>query len=363
MSTTETTPGGPGAEGAGAGAGADGTGTAASAATAAAPASAVSTRPARSGGGFSGSGDDGGTREAFHPNYTGARRGRSAAEASREAFVALLQRDLTVLKKNFGEFVGRTVIQPFLLVFVFLYVFPEIGQGIGSVTTSSTLSAAAAHAAQLRSESAFASVLIAGVVGISIMFQGIMSVALPMATEFGYTKEIEDRVLAPMPVWLVAAGKVVAGAVQGLIAACIVFPVAKFVHAKGITAHLSIHWPVLIVLLPLSCIMCASFGLLLGARVEPRNISAMFGFIVLPMTFLGGTYYAWTALQHVTVFGFPWLQTLVLINPLIYVTEGFRAALTTSSHMHLYVIFPVLAVITAVLLWQGIAGFKKRVLA
>ncbi len=212
------------------------------------------------------------------PTYPGARRGRSAAEASREAFVALLQRDLTVLRKNMGEFVGRTVIQPFLLVFVFLYVFPQIGQGIGSGGGTA-------------GESQFASVLIAGVVGISIMFQGIMAVALPMATEFGYTKEIEDRVLAPMPVWLVAAGKVMAGAVQGLIAAAIVFPIASVVHARGVHAHLAVHWPILLTLLPIACVMCASLGLLLGTRVEPRNIGAMFGFIVLPMTFLGGTYY------------------------------------------------------------------------
>jgi ABC-2 type transport system permease protein len=284
------------------------------------------------------------------PDYAGAARGRSAVLASRQAFLALMQRDLTVLKKNLGEFLGRTIIQPFLLVFVFLYVFPQIGQGIGG-------------AGGKAGESAFASVLIAGVIGISIMFQGIMSVALPMATEFGYTKEIEDRVLAPMPVALVAVGKVAAGAVQGLIAAIIVFPVARFVHAKGVTAHLAIHWPILITLLPIACVMCAAFGLVLGTRVEPRNISAMFGFIVLPMTFLGGTYYTWTALQHVKVFGFPWLQTLVLVNPLIYVTEGFRAALTTTSHMHLYVIYPVLLAICGVLLWQGIAGFKKRVLA
>jgi ABC-2 type transport system permease protein len=290
------------------------------------------------------------TAVAVRPNYTGAKRGRSATEASREAFLALMQRDLTVLKKNLGEFVGRTIIQPFLLVFVFIYVFPQIGQAIGG-------------AGGAAGESRFASELVAGVIGISIMFQGIMSVALPMSTEFGYTKEIEDRVLAPMPVWLVAVGKVAAGAVQGLIAACIVFPVAKFVHAKGVNAHLAIHWPVLITLLPIACVMCASFGLVLGTRVEPRNISAMFGFIVLPMTFLGGTYYTWTSLEHVKVFGFPWLQTLVLVNPLIYVTEGFRAALTGLGHMHLYIIYPVLLGITAFLLWQGIVGFKKRVVA
>jgi ABC-2 type transport system permease protein len=195
------------------------------------------------------------------------------------------------------------------------------------------------------------------------MFQGIQAVALPMSTEFGYTKEIEDRVLAPMPVWMVAVGKVVAGAIQGLIAAAIVFPIAAVVHAKGVQAHLTAHWLILITLIPLTCIMCSSLGLVLGTRIEPRNIGAMFGFIVLPMTFLGGTYYTWTTLRGVHLGGFHWLQILVLVNPLIYVTEGFRAALTTAPHMHLYVVYPVLLAITAFLLWQGIVGFRRRVLA
>ncbi len=275
---------------------------------------------------------------------------RSAWAASRAAFAALLQRDLAVLRKNLGEFVGRTLIQPFLLVFVFLYVFPKIGQGIGGGGGKA-------------GESAFATVLVAGVVGLSIMFQGIQSVALPMSSEFGYTKEIEDRVLAPMPVWMVAAGKVVAGALQGLIAAAIVFPIAAVVHAPGIKAHLSVHWPILLTLIPLTCVMCASLGLILGTRIEPRNIGAMFGFIVLPMTFLGGTYYPWTRLEAVKAGGFSWLQALVCLNPLIYVTEGFRAALTTAPHMHLYVVYPVLFGVCALFLWQGIAGFRNRVLS
>src|SRR3989454_4032845 len=149
----------------------------------------------------------------------GSEIGRSAARASRSAFAALLYRDLAVLKKNLREFIPRTIIQPFLLVFVFLYVFPKIGQGVGG--------------GRAGGESAFATILVAGVVGLSIMFQGIQSVALPMVQEFGYTKEIEDRVLAPLPVSLVAIGKVVAGAIQGLIAAPLVFPIAAVLHPTG----------------------------------------------------------------------------------------------------------------------------------
>ena len=255
-----------------------------------------------------------------------------------------------MLKKGLGIFIARTLVQPFLLVFVFLYVFPQIGQGIGGGGGTG-------------GESSFATVLVAGVVALSIMFQGIQAVALPLANEFGYTKEIEDRVLAPLPVSLVAIGKVVAGAIQGLIAALIVFPIASVVHAQGVHPNLTVHWAILLTLIPLTCIMTSALGLFLGTRISPRNIGLMFGFIVLPITFLGGTYYPWTTLAAIKVGGFSWLQALVCVNPLIYVTEGFRAALTTAPHMQLYVIYPVLIALCVLFLWLGIKGFYKRVLS
>jgi ABC-2 type transport system permease protein len=290
------------------------------------------------------------TTVTMTPNVPQGRSTLSAAAVSRAAFGALLLRDLTVLKKNLGVFIARTLIQPFLLVFVFLYVFPQIGEGVGASAGSAGLSA-------------FATVLVAGVVGLSIMFQGIQAVALPLANEFGYTKEIEDRVLAPLPVALVAIGKVVAGGIQGLIAALIVFPIASVVHAQGVHPNLSVHWAELLTLIPLSCIMTSALGLVLGTRIQPRNIGVMFGFIVLPLTFLGGTYYPWTSLAAVKIWGFPWLQALVCLNPLIYVTEGFRAALTTAPHMQLYVIYIVLIGFCALFLWAGIRGFYSRVLS
>jgi ABC-2 type transport system permease protein len=273
---------------------------------------------------------------------------RSAMAAGRTAFLALLLRDLTVLTKNLREFVPRTVLQPFLLCFVFLYVFPKIGSSVGGTGSA---------------ESDFATVLVAGVVGLSIMFQGIQAVALPMVQEFGYTKEIEDRVLAPLPVWLVALEKVAAGAIQGMIAACIVFPIAAVVHVSEIHIRLAVHWPVLLTLMPLACVTCAALGLTFGTIFNPRQVPILFGIIVLPMTFLGGTYYAWTRLAPVKLGGWSWLQTIVLVNPLIYVTEGFRAAITRAPHMPLYVIYPALSGFCALFLWLGIRGFKRRVLS
>ncbi len=275
---------------------------------------------------------------------------RSVLAASRIALRALILRDLVVLWKTKWEFVLRTLIQPFLLVFVFLYVFPRIGQGIGGGGGKS-------------SESAFATVLVPGVVGISIMFQGIQAVALQLSTEFGYTREIEDRVQAPCPIWLVAAAKVLSGATQGLLAALIVFPIAAVVHASGVHAHLTVHWAVVLTLIPLACVTMTSLGLLLGTAFEPRNIGLMFGFVVLPLTFLGGTYYQWTKLSPVTVGGVHWLQILVLVNPLIYINEGLRAGLTHAAHMHLYVVYPVLTGFCAAFLALGLRKFRGRVLS
>jgi ABC-2 type transport system permease protein len=274
---------------------------------------------------------------------------RSVFSASYTALGALLLRDLVVLMKDIWVFVLRTLIQPFFLCFIFLFVFPKIGQGVGGRGAAA--------------ESAFATILVPGVVGISIMFQGVQSIALNMAQEFGFTREIEDRVQAPCPVWLVAVAKVLSGAAQGVLSAVLVLPIADVVHAAGVHAHLTLHWGIILTLVPLACVAMAGLGLVLGTSFEPRNIGLMFGFIILPITFLGGTYYGWTLLAPVTIGGFHWLQVVALLNPLIYVNEGMRAAFTSAPHMHLYVIYPVIIGFATVLLAVGLRNFRRRVLA
>ena len=275
---------------------------------------------------------------------------RSATSASWTSLLALILRDLVVLRKHLVEFIVRTLVQPFLLCFVFLYVFPKIGQGIGASSIPGA-------------ESAFATVLVPGVGGLSIMFQGIQAVAMQLAQEFGFTREIEDRVQAPCPIWLVAISKVLSGCAQGILSAALVLPIASVVHAGGVKADINLHWLLILTLVPLSCLAMTSLGLLLGTSFEPRNLGLMFGFIVLPITFLGGTYYQWTRLAPVKIGGWHWLQTVVLINPLIYVNDGMRAAFTDTAHMHLYVIYPALLAFTAIFMTLGLRNFRRKVLA
>jgi len=260
--------------------------------------------------------------------------------SARSAFRALLLRDLAVLRKEVWMFLGRTVVQPLLLIFVFAYVFPKIGEAIGG----------AGGAAR------FSTLLVGGVIASSMIFQGVQAVALPLVQDFGYTREIEDRVLAPMPVWAVALGKVVSGAIQAIIASLVVFVLATFIPATPV--HLRVHWFYLLTLLPLAAIMSAALGLTIGTRVEPRQVPLIFSLLVIPMTFLGAVYYPWQSLTPLA-----WLKWSVLVNPLIYVSEGMRLSLTTGvPHMHVAAVYAALFGFTAVFLWLGINGFKKRVL-
>jgi len=272
----------------------------------------------------------------------GLAQARPAVWAAAVAFGALTLRDLAVLRKSLITFVIRTIMQPLLFVFVFTYVFPRVGQAVGGPGQGAA---------------SFSSLLVPGVVAIACIFQGIQAVALPLVQEFGYTREIEDRVMAPLPVSAVAAQKVVSGAVQGMLAAAVVFPLAILIPSAKVSLH--VDWPLLLTVTPLSAVLGASLGLAIGTRAEPRQVPLVFSVIILPITFLGATYYPWARLSSI-----PWLKWTVLVNPLVYMSEGFRASLTPEfPHMPLVAIYAGLIGFTVALMWLGFDGFRRRVLA
>jgi ABC-2 type transport system permease protein len=264
--------------------------------------------------------------------------------ASMQPFVALLLRDLRVLRRGLRQFAIRTIMQPLLFTFMFAYVFPKTGQAIGSVAPGVN----------------FTTVLVPGLLAVAIIFQGVQSVAIPLTQEFSYTKEIEDRVLAPLPIWAVGVGKIVAGALQSLVAAAVVFPIVYLVHAKGQAPSVHVdNWPLFVAVLLLASVLAASFGLLIGTSFAPQQVPLVFSILVLPMTLLGCIYFPWAGLDAI-----PWLRWAVLVNPLVYMSEGLRAALTPSmEHMHPVVILLAMTATTALMGGQALRRFRSRVLS
>lgn len=258
------------------------------------------------------------------------------------AFGGLMLRDLQVLRRGLAPFVTRTVMNPLLFVFIFTYVFPHIGQQIQAGPSGVS----------------YATIVVPGLVAVGMVFQGISAVALPLAIELGATREIEDRVLAPLPVSLVAIEKLVFGALQGVLAGAVVFPLVVLIPAVPVQIHI-VSWPLLITVILLASLTSGALGLAIGTLVRPQHIGLMFALVVVPITFLGCVYYPWATLHPL-----PWLQYLVLINPLVYMSEGLRAALTPDlPHMPVPLVLAALAAATTALGALGVRMFLHRTIA
>jgi len=263
------------------------------------------------------------------------------------AFLGLMQRDLRVLTRELAPFLVRVAMNPLLFLFVFTYVMPHMTNG-SKMSPMTGMSGSGG----------FGTVLLPGLMAVAIMFSGIAAVALPLSQEFGITREIDDRVMCPLPIAAVAVEKIVFSALQSIIAAAVVFPLAYYIPSTPVLAHVSSWW-FLAVVLVLASLLAGALGLTIGTFVQPKQIGLIFGVVIVPITFLGCVYYPWAALRSIK-----WLQIGVLFNPIVYISEGLRAALTPSTgYMPEGMILAMLVLFLALLTWLGLRGFAKRVLS
>lgn len=249
-----------------------------------------------------------------------------------KTFLALLARDAHVARRNLLQLAFQTLLQPMMFVFVF-----------GRVMTTSGLMSAQ-----------YKSLLLPGIIALSMIMSGTWAVAMPLISEFQFTKEIEDRLLAPIEMeWLVVE-KVVSGMIQAIVAGLVVIPCAWLVMG-GVSlggANIALFVVILLLVATLSAVL----GLVLGCSVGPQQVGLMFSLVMAPMIFFGCTYYPWAALAQ-----FPILKRLVLINPLVYASEGFRASLVPQSpHLPMLVIVGALLAFDVALFWIGLRQFKRK---
>ena len=253
-----------------------------------------------------------------------------------KTFFAMLSRDGHVARRNLLPVLLQNLLQPLLLVFVF-----------GRVLTAGGMMA-------LR----FKDVMLPGVIAISMALSGVQAVAMPLITEFQFTREIEDRLLAPMANGWLAVEKVAAGMIQALVAGLVVIPAAWLVLGSGV--HISMRHPFeFVAICLLVSLFSASGGLTLGCTVGQTQIGLMFSLVLAPMMMFGCAYYPWSMLS-----AFPGLQYAVLINPLVYASEGLRGALAPQvPHMPAIAVLGALLTIDILLLAAGVRQFNKKALS
>jgi ABC-2 type transport system permease protein len=200
----------------------------------------------------------------------------------------------------------------------------------------------------------YKSLLLPGIMAISMIFTGVWAVAMPLIGEFQFTHEIEDRLLAPIENSWLAIEKVLFGAVQAVVAGLVVIPAAWLLLRPvelNLLSPLTFAGVTLLVAL-----LSASGGLALGCSVSQTQIGLMFSMVLTPMIFFGCTYYPWSALGS-----FPILQKVVLVNPLVYASEGLRGTLVPQfPHLPVLAVIVALVVFDAFFLMFGLRQFRKK---
>src|SRR2546423_2226208 len=246
--------------------------------------------------------------------------------------LALLHRDLRVARREIKSFFLRVGLQPLLFTFIFGYVMPR--QGIVAP--------------------GYTNLLLPGILALSMTLSGMQSVALPLVIEFGWTKEIEDRLLAPISISGIAIEKILVGILQAMIAGLVVLPLAWLL----MRVHLSLGFVDMVQLglvAILSSWLFAAFGMVVATMVEPQQIGLVFNVVLAPLIFFGCAYYPWATLHVI-----PWFQRAVLLNPLVYASEGFRLALTPEMpHMSPWFVYGGLLGFSLLFTWLGLRKFEQ----
>src|SRR5438105_9532053 len=147
------------------------------------------------------------TNPASLPVNTGQKRQASRLVIIGKAFLAILRRDLVVTGREFIAFLLQVLLQPLFFLFIFGKVLPSIGFA----------------------RPGFAAVLLPGIVGLTVVTTALQGVTLPLVLDLGFAREIDDRLLAPLPVNLVAVEKVIFAAMRGLVAGAFIFPLAYWI--------------------------------------------------------------------------------------------------------------------------------------
>jgi ABC-2 type transport system permease protein len=254
------------------------------------------------------------------------------------AFLAILRRDLVVAKREFIGNLIQAMVVPGFFLFIFGRVLPQTGVA----------------------SPGYAALLLPGMVAMSLLMTGLTNVTLSLVLDIGNEREIEDRLLAPLPVAFVAIERVLFASLYSLVASALVFPLAYLILGSAFQMRTDAIG-LLVGLIILSAFAGAALGLAIGTAVKPEQIGLLNALIILPLIFTGCIYFSWSALSSIR-----WFQVVTLFNPLTYSAEGLRGVMTPGFHGQMlaalniqWVLLGLVGTIV-VFLGLGVRGFLRR---
>ncbi|MEO6888543.1 MAG: ABC transporter permease [Ktedonobacteraceae bacterium] len=257
------------------------------------------------------------------------------------AFWHTLRRDIMVTAREFVPFLIQVMVQPFSLLVVFGRVLPGAG----------TL------------QQLYPAEFFPGVVALTIFVAGLQGITLSLMFDLSYNREIDDRLLAPLPVSLVAVEKVVFATMRALVAGALTFPLAYWILGSGYQVRTDALLPLIGIML-LYALSSAALGLVIGSALPADKNYLVFTLIMSATLYTGCVFFAWSDMSSIRA-----LQVLTLFNPLTYASEGLRYVMVPPIHGQAYSTLPIGWVLLGlsgsfvIFLALGIRIFHKRVIS
>lgn len=170
---------------------------------------------------------------------------------------------------------------------------------------------------------AVATASLPGVLGMAVVFVGVLSTAMVLATEREDGTLLRAKALPDgMAVYLV--GKVVFAAALVLSTVALLVLPGLFLF-DGLAAGLATGWPLLLGVLLLGMVASIPAGTVLGSMFDnPRLVNGIGMIPVMGLTMISGVFYPITALPE-------WVQAIAQAFPIYWIGLGLRSAVLPDS--------------------------------
>jgi ABC-2 type transport system permease protein len=151
-----------------------------------------------------------------------------------------------------------------------------------------------------------------GILGMSVLFTSIFSgMSIIWDREFGFLKEV---LVAPVPRWAVAVGKILGGATVALTQSLILIALAPFL---GVGLSVGVVLELLLMCFLIS-VAITGLGVFVAASMRSmQGFQMLMNFLVMPLYFLSGAMFPVSSAPT-------WMKTLMTVDPLTYGVDGLR---------------------------------------
>ncbi|MCX8207722.1 MAG: ABC transporter permease [Methanothrix sp.] len=206
---------------------------------------------------------------------------------------SIIWSDLVTLKRRWARYLLTTVVSPLLYLMAF-------GLGLGRGISMNGMS--------------YLEFVIPGIIALTAMNASFNGAGIRLNVDRLYFRSFDESLMAPVSDISLLIGRSMIGLVRGLISSS-----AFILLALAIAPSMRIK-PVFFVVLLMTCMTFASMGVLAALLARTHEDMAMFSSLILmPMTFLGGTFFS---LSQVPA----WLRFALYILPLTHSSACLRAA-------------------------------------